>query len=224
MYIKKYLSDLFSEILTYQKSKRNFFIKTSVKEWDNLYEEGHWDYLEDNGEAARYDVITGMIRRRKSVRTILDLGCGSGVLAEYLENGKYAYTGIDFSAKAIEKSNSAYGSFHTADVVSYIPEHKYDCIVVNEVLYYISDQIGLIHKYMDWLTEDGFIIISLYLRKSPLKLIKKMTENVLTDISRLQNVEVFEDVIVSNNLGWKRDWHVLLIKNRRKHNDNHVNQ
>ena len=72
---------------------------------------------------------------------------------------------------------------------------------------------------MDWLTEDGFIIISLYLRKSPLKLIKKMTENVLTDISSLQNVEVLEDVIVSNDLGWKRDWHVLLIRNKRKHND-----
>ena len=72
---------------------------------------------------------------------------------------------------------------------------------------------------MDWLTEDGFIIISLYLRKSPLKLIKKMTENVLTDISRLPNVEVLEDVIVSNNLGWKRDWHVLLIRNKRKYND-----
>lgn len=46
-----------------------------------------------------------------------------------------------------------------------------------------------------------------------------MTENVLTDISRLQNVEVLEDVIVSNNIGWKRDWHVLLIRNKRKHND-----
>ena len=91
--------------------------------------------------------------------------------------------------------------------------------MVNEVLYYISDQIGLIQKYMDWLTEDGFIIISLYLRKSPLKLIKKMTENVLTDVSRLQNIEVLEDVIVSNNIGWKRDWHVLLIRNKRKHND-----
>ena len=174
MYIKKYLFDLYSEISTYQKSKRYFSIRTSVKEWNHLYEEGHWDYLEDYGEAARYDVIIGMIRRRKSIKTILDLGCGSGVLAEHLENGKYAYTGIDFSAKAIEKSNPAYGSFHTADVTSYIPEHKYDCIVANEVLYYISDQIGLIQKYMDWLTEDGFIIISLYLRKSPLKLIKKI--------------------------------------------------
>lgn len=93
--------------------------------------------------------------------------------------------------------------------------HRYDIT---------CETLGLIEKYMDWLTEDGFIIISLYLRKSPLKLIKKMTENVLTDISRLQNVEVFEDVIVSNNLGWKRDWHVLLIRKRRKHNDNHVNQ
>lgn len=219
MHIKKYLFDLYSEILTYQKSKRSFFEKTSVKEWDNLYEEGHWDYLEDYGEAARYDVITGMIRHRKSVKTLLDLGCGRGILAERLENGKLVYTGIDFSTKAIEKSNPAYGSFHTADVTSYIPEHKYDCIVVNEVLYYISDQIGFIQKYMDWLTEDGFIIITLYLKKSPLKLIKKMTENVLTDISRLQNVEVLEDVIVSNNIGWKRDWHVLLIRNKRKHND-----
>ena len=106
-----------------------------------------------------------------------------------------------------------------ADITSYIPEHKYDCIVVNEVLYYISDQIGLIQKYLEWLTEDGFIIISLYLRKSPLKLIKKMTENVLTEISCLENVEVLENVIVSNNLGWKRDWHVLLIKNKRNHID-----
>ena len=80
MYIRKFLYDLYSEILTYQKSKRNFFIKTSVKEWDNLYEEGHWNYLEDYEEAARYDVITGMIRRRKSVMTLLDLGCGCGIL------------------------------------------------------------------------------------------------------------------------------------------------
>ena len=51
-----------------------------------------------------------------------------------------------------------------------------------------------------------------------------MTENVLTDISHLQNVEVLENVIVNNNLGWKRDWYVLLIRNKRSHNDGHVNQ
>ncbi len=111
MYIRKFLSDLYSEILTYQKNKRYFFIRTSVKEWDNLYEDGHWDYLEDYGEAARYDVITGMLRRYKNVKTLLDLGCGSGVLAEYLEIGKFAYTGIDFSAKAIEKVKSCIWKF-----------------------------------------------------------------------------------------------------------------
>jgi 8-oxo-dGTP pyrophosphatase MutT (NUDIX family) len=79
-------------------------------------------------------------------RDILDLGCGEGALSQFVPQSD-AYTGVDISAEAIEKANQLYPSrkFMTADLASlavtdFRATERYDAIVLNEVLYYLSEE------------------------------------------------------------------------------------
>jgi cyclopropane fatty-acyl-phospholipid synthase-like methyltransferase len=117
--------------------------------WDNAYQDGTWDYLAaDPSELSRQALTAAQVAIHKAAgqRDILDLGCGEGALSQFVPQSD-AYTGVDISAEAIEKANQLYPSrkFMTADLASlavtdFRATERYDAIVLNEVLYYLSEE------------------------------------------------------------------------------------
>lgn len=78
--------------------------------WTDIYNEGNpgWDL----GEPAA--AFTDMIQRIKLPKSrILVLGCGSGHDAALFAKAGHVVTAVDFSAGAIEKAKSLYGSIET---------------------------------------------------------------------------------------------------------------
>jgi SAM-dependent methyltransferase len=85
--------------------------------------------------------------RQQGTRAVLEVGCGSGVLAEMLIAGGIAYEGFDFSPVAVEKARSrnALGRFVVGDATD--PEsysRHYDSIVCCEVLEHIDGDLSAI--------------------------------------------------------------------------------
>jgi 2-polyprenyl-3-methyl-5-hydroxy-6-metoxy-1,4-benzoquinol methylase len=77
-------------------------------------------------------------------RSVLEVGCGSGVLAEMLSAMGLSYTGFDFSSTAVEKAKSRGGDRiffvgEAADPAAY--ERQYDAIVCCEVLEHIDEDL-----------------------------------------------------------------------------------
>ena len=137
--------------------------------WNKQYKSGRWDSLQSEKEIKRYAQIVGFIKKHAVAKpSILDLGCGDGVLNLHLEALNFEYfLGLDFSKISIEKANEKNfpkSEFIAADAITYIPERNFDVIVFNEAFYYIHDteKKNVLERMLEHLNDDGIFITSIY--------------------------------------------------------------
>lgn len=137
--------------------------------WNRQYKKGRWEYLKNDVEAPRYSKIVGAIKQyAKTQPTVLDLGCGEGVLRMRLENESIGYfLGIDFSKVSIKnatKYNFKNSDFQVADLHYYKPPQEFDVIVFNEAFYYINDAVRakVLNRVLGTLKKGGLLITSIF--------------------------------------------------------------
>ena len=142
----------------------------SIDEWDGQYAASSWDYLSGLEQAPRYAVIEGWRRRLKPTGSVLDLGCGEGVLFDQIPPAaKVSYTGVDLSEVAVASAlrkvrDAALERFVCSDLLTFEPPpgSRFDVIVFNEVLYYLPDPLAAVSHYRSVLARDGIIIVSVF--------------------------------------------------------------
>jgi 2-polyprenyl-3-methyl-5-hydroxy-6-metoxy-1,4-benzoquinol methylase len=134
--------------------------------WESQYLQGRWSRLRDIEQAPRYGVIGAYLQFSKPGARVLDIGCGEGVLLEYLNPALYSnYVGIDLSQAAIDRALArgfVRSTFAQADALGYVPAEGYDVIVFNEVLYYFPNPFEVLKRYQRWLNPGGVFIASLF--------------------------------------------------------------
>jgi 2-polyprenyl-3-methyl-5-hydroxy-6-metoxy-1,4-benzoquinol methylase len=138
-------------------------------DWDAAFRNGRYDYLSGLGEMPRYALIAGYIRKFKRNGTVLDAGCGQGILLDHLDVDAITYSGFDVSETAIaEARRRAPGAqLSVRRVEDYRADRTFDFIVFNEVLQCVHDPLGTLDRYVTALTPGGFVIISLYQNPEP---------------------------------------------------------
>lgn len=133
----------------------------SDKTWDQEYDSGKWDYLSTTQEFGRYSVISGYCEHLKPGARVLDVGCGSGILAHWLSSaGISSYVGVDLSAVAIEqarRSNFQGAEFDVADASIFETSRVFDVIVFNEMLYYLKTPEKHVRRIARALAPDGIL-------------------------------------------------------------------
>lgn len=132
--------------------------------WEKQYQEGYWDYLNSLEELPRYSLIASYFEWLKSGGSILEIGCGEGLLQQRLLHYS-KYVGIDLSEAAIVKARSratANSQFLSANAATYTAFELFDAIVFNEVLYYFERPLEVFDRYSSCLTHNGIFITSLY--------------------------------------------------------------
>lgn len=137
--------------------------------WNKQYKKGRWDNLKGEVERIRYQTITNFISEYAVKNpSILDLGCGEGILCERLNHDEYSsFLGMDFSSVSIKKAiklNLQNANFICADIHTFEPQQTFDVIIFNEVFYYIheSEKENVLNRMIDNLNENGIIITSIY--------------------------------------------------------------
>lgn len=125
-----------------------------------------WDYLEELPELSRYSIIVGYCQFF-SAKTILDVGCGQGILAARLKALPYEeYLGVDFSSQAIHEARQKTGDQRTqfiiAEATEFVAPRKFDVIIFNECLYYFENRHSVLQAYVQALTPNGFMLVSMY--------------------------------------------------------------
>jgi 2-polyprenyl-6-hydroxyphenyl methylase/3-demethylubiquinone-9 3-methyltransferase len=146
---------------------RRHTIRASMRAVDDEYAHGRWEYLNNLGEMSRYAVIAGYCRYGGDVSSVLDLGCGSGVLRRWLRPLEAIdYVGVDLSNVAIDTASQEWTddstSFVAMDVATYVPDRKFDVIVFNEILYYFEQPGDNLERFAAFLQENGRFVISLW--------------------------------------------------------------
>lgn len=167
----------------------------AVEIWDDQYRRGHWQILASVDELPRYAVIAGYIRCLGRRPAVLDVGCGNGQLLAVLgEDSLSDYHGIDISAEAVAQARGracAIASFEQADFTRWRALRTFDVVVFNEVLYYADHPVRTVEGYIDALTADGVMIVSMFRHRN--------TKLIWREIGR--HFTMFDAVEIKNRKG-----------------------
>jgi len=138
----------------------------SSEDWDREFAAGSWSFLEETAQSAHHGVIAAYALAL-APSSILDVGCGQGMLAEHLKTVPYRYyLGIDYSPvavdKAVQRHADARTGFLASDARRFQADRAFDLIVFNESLYYLGDPREILEKYARFLAPNGRFIVSIY--------------------------------------------------------------
>ena len=178
----------------------------SQAQWEKEYKNGEWGYLDRVGiERARNAVIVnlfyamygggaygslasvgetnGIDSKDKSVKRILDVGCGLGTLSDYLHGPQRAmYLGLDLSEEAVKMARTIrspsgrergggmpplqVNQFMQTESSTWKPPNgeKYGTIIFNEMLYYVNHKEVMKH-YAQFLEPEGIIVVSVWFQQ-----------------------------------------------------------
>lgn len=140
-------------------------------------------------ECCQFDMMTQVQRETlldvlniSKCESILDVGCGTGALTEYIADHTNAVvTGIDFSSKAIEFAQKRIGekqhrlSFQVMDMDEIdFPSKNFDAVLSIDTLYFVSDlykPINAIRKSLQEQSQMGIFYSSKISEEEPKELL-----------------------------------------------------
>ena len=164
-YLKTKIYSVFYKTILY---RLGFGARVGKEVWEKQYADTEWDFLASDDEKVHYEALLNQVKKAGSIETILDIGCGEGVLYNYLKsslNIPFGYHGIDISETAVSKGTEKYPGIDFK-VIDYDSEHvegRFKLIIFNEVLYYFVKPVKIISKAVNEnLATGGIMIISMY--------------------------------------------------------------
>jgi SAM-dependent methyltransferase len=171
----------------------------------NLGDADYWRRLEGLAEMAHYAVIVGYVRRFAQGGSVLDVGCGQGLLARDIAPFVGRYLGIDRDPASIKLATEAsigHATFAVADAQTYVPAATFDAVIFNESLYYLREPLSVMRRFANCLTPQGVVIISIAAFRPSLQLIH-MTAS---------ECELVDRTVVMNDRGVV--WAIQLLRPR----------
>lgn len=135
----------------------------------NLNEQSYNQIAEQFASDRTYAVPHPLVIKFADLLTkdgsVLDAGCGTGVPnAKYLSSKGLQITGIDFSAKLLEKArvNLPRFNFIKGDLTKFHTEEKFDGIIAWDSLFHLKpDQHKpVFRKLFDFLKPDGLLLFT----------------------------------------------------------------
>jgi len=133
---------------------------------DNEYRSGAWDHFHQLPELPRQRAVVGFVSQLHPNPAILDLGCGSGSLAQLLQALPFRrYLGVDLSPEGLRLARGLKlrgCEFVEGDFESWTPAEKFDVIIFSECIGYADDPGLLVARFLPWLAPDGAVIVSYF--------------------------------------------------------------
>jgi trans-aconitate methyltransferase len=148
------------------------------------------------------------MRRHERDGTLLDVGCGDGLLEEHYRKVSSArIIAVDYSSAAIKRAQGR-GlpdvQFFCTDSRTFRPQGRFSVVVLNESLYYVDDYLGVMENLSRALTADGVFIVSMY----DTGITRRIWKNVRRSYTVLQGVMLKDET--TGTL-----WHIRSLRPRR---------
>ncbi len=120
------------------------------------------------GSRIRNRMVLNILRTKRNIKTLVDVGGGIGLTGFYLNQFGYDYFGIDKSGykikiaeKLLKQSGIKNIGFVKADMFKNIPvKKKFDCALNMEVLEHVKDPTNLIKRISSLVKRGGYLILS----------------------------------------------------------------
>lgn len=144
-------------------------LRDQRERWNHQYTEGRWEKLKAPAEQARFDLCAALLRRHAPGGSVLELGCGEGILESRLAPGDYArWLGVDLSEVAIARAQPRANDrvrYVAADMRSFDPGGTFDAIVFSESIYCVPQPGLVLERYDTFLNPGGMLIVSIFTTK-----------------------------------------------------------
>lgn len=131
---------------------------------DGEYRSGHWEHFFGFDELPRNLVLAGAVNHFYPEPAVLDIGCGSGRLAQLFQRYPFSrYVGVDLSAEGLARARSLGLSRVTwveADYETWRPDGAFDAIVFNECIGYARDPAATLSAFGGHLAPGGRFFLS----------------------------------------------------------------
>ena len=131
---------------------------------DHEYRSGAWAHFHELRELPRQSVLVGYVTALYPQPAILDLGCGSGRLAQLFQPHPFRrYVGVDVSAEGLRLARAlglARCEFVEGDFETWRPAEKFDVILFSECVGYAHDPGALVAAFQPWLAPGGVAGVS----------------------------------------------------------------
>lgn len=171
---------------------------------DGEYRSGAWAHFHQLPELPRQSVIVGYVSQLHPRPAILDLGCGSGRLAQLFQPYPFRrYLGVDLSPEGIRMARELQlkdCAFAEGNFESWLPAEKFDVIIFSECIGYAHDPGALVARFLPWLEPGGTVVIS-HFRYGHWQAHWRRVE---------QHLKIFEATTVANAQG--QTWDIKLLR------------
>ena len=129
-----------------------------------VYNEFGWNYYP---EAFGEQLLQWLRENKVTVKTGMDLGCGTGVLCEILQENGIEASGMDFSEGMIEiaRERNPEIAYDVADMITYCPERQFDLVTctgdaLNHIME-LQDVEKIFRNVYAYLSEGGYFIFDI---------------------------------------------------------------
>lgn len=183
--------------------------------WESEHKTGNWTHLQGEHEFAHYTLVAGYLQRLGQQITLLDLGCGQGVILKYLNRdliGKY--TGVDVAQAALDRITlRPKDELICSSLEDYEPNEKWDVVLFNEILYYTKDPVAHLKKFETALTPRGFFVVSIHRKPNPMAWNNRCMRRVQAYFRT--SSYVIEDGVTLSKLYEPSKWDILIARPER---------
>jgi SAM-dependent methyltransferase len=178
----------------------------SDEQWHDAYDAGRLDFYANLDELGRYSLVVGYISWAGAEHfgrppTVLDIGCGTGLLRRRLEGVPISgYLGVDLSDAAIRSAESERyrdARFLAGNALN-LDVGRHDIVVLNELLYYLPDPVRYLRDAARTLRPDGLYVISMWRHPGD----RVLWKQIASDCDVLDRVEVRNRGNRLNPRGW----------------------
>jgi len=129
-----------------------------------VYNEFGWNYYP---EAFGEQLLQWLKENHVTVKTSMDLACGTGILCEILHKTGIEASGMDFSSGMIDIARASCPEIHydVADMITFRPERKFDLVTctgdaVNHIPE-LADVEQIFRNVYGYLAEGGYFIFDI---------------------------------------------------------------
>ena len=181
--------------------------RRSPGEWTAAYGAGHLDYYGRLDELGRYSVLVGYVAWFGGASvdarapSVLDAGCGTGLLRQRLEGVPFSeYVGVDLSEVAVAAAR-ARGDDRSRFVVGDVGAldlGPFDVVVLNEMLYYAPDAPAFLERVRALLAPGGLLLVSMWRHPGD----RSLWRTVDRTFPLLDRVEIRNRANPVNRRGW----------------------
>ncbi len=131
---------------------------------DTEYRSGNWDHFFSFEELPRNLVLAGAVHHLFARPAVLDVGCGSGRLAQIFQCHPFSrYLGVDLSAEGVARARSLGlpgTEFTEGNYEFWRPQGHFDAIIFNECIGYAHDPAETLGAFAAHLAPEGRFFLS----------------------------------------------------------------